>query len=291
LSEFIKYPKVKYVGEPENRDLWNSRVYVEEKIDGANFRFGWIGGVFRFGSRNVELTKAGDSIPKNFRKAVEFVQSIKDKLRPCYIYFAEATIPHTIQYDWSKMPYILGFDIWDCEQHRFVDYDLKVKMFEEADIQPVPLIKVLNSKPSQEELKQIIPMSQFYDGTAEGVVFKNYRDQVIAKLVSKKFKEVNRSIFGKHKKEIKDETEKFVEYAFSPQRIEKKIYELRDEGYELSMKMMQELIYRLVEDAFTEEWRYLFFKFDTVSFKRARKMLSKRAQNILRMIIARESLR
>lgn len=288
---FIKYPKVKTLGSKENVGIWAGKVYVEEKIDGANFRFGILDDVFRIGSRNVDLTNVNPKdYPKRFRPAIMYAMEIKDNLEPNMIYFAEATIPHSIQYDFSKMPPIIGFDIYDAVKCRFLNYDEKIKLFEKADIEVVPLVKVLNDMPTKDELENIIPMSKFYDGSAEGVVFKNYEAQIFAKLVSEKFKEVRKDVFGRTKKEMKDDTVKFVEYAFSPARIEKKIYELMDEGYTLDMRMMKSLIDRVVEDAFIEEGKTLFYKFGEVNFRRARKMLSRRTQNVLKMIIARNSL-
>ena len=85
--EFIRYPKIYRVGHKNTRDIFSNpedEIIVEEKIDGANFRFGVIDGKLRFGSRKVDLTDKNDY--GQFKKAVEFVKSLDtSKMRPNHI--------------------------------------------------------------------------------------------------------------------------------------------------------------------------------------------------------------
>jgi len=292
---FIKYPKIKRLGHEETKGIWDGKVIVEEKIDGANFRFAYdpISGRAIWGTRNVSYaTVPEERWPKRFEKQWRWVLEHRDSLRPGYIYFAEAVIPHTIQYDWNRFPApLIGFDVWDIKEERFVPYPKNKEMFEGIGLPFVPVVEVLNGKPSVEEFEKLVPKSQFYDGTAEGVVLKNYDNGIFAKILSEKFIEANRLVFGKSKKEIKDETEKWFEYLFSPRRIEKTIERLVDEGHKLSMAIMRDLIYEVMKDAMEEEGFEFISKASAVDVRRMRKLLSRRCQNILQRYIAMESLK
>ena len=154
----------------------------------------------------------------------------------------------------------------------------------------MPVVDILDGKPDQEKLEELIPKSAFYDGEAEGVVLKNYDNGVFAKVLSQKFVEANRSVFGKSKKEIRDETERWFEYLFSSRRIEKTVERLVDEGHPLDMTLMRELIYTVMRDAVEEEGFEFISRANAVDIRRMRKLLSKRCQNILQRKVAEASL-
>lgn len=291
--EFIKYPKIKRLGHEDTRGIWDGHTVVTEKIDGANFRFAFDPGVgIRWGTRNVDYTTVlPENWPKRFEKQWKWVLENRDVLQPGYIYFAEAVIPHSIQYDWERFEApLIGFDVWDMNTGTWVPYPENRRMFDAIGLPFVPVVAEFDGVPDVGDFEKLIPKSQFYDGIAEGVVIKNYEKGVFAKVVSEKFKEVNRSVFGKSKKEIKDETEKWFEYLFSPRRIEKVIDGLLDEGRNLDMRLMKDLIYRTMQDAAEEEAYELFKRADTVDFRKMRKMLSKRCQNILQRRMAMRSI-
>lgn len=289
----IKYPKIRRLGHEENLRIWNSIVFVEEKVDGANFRFGVDdNGKLHFGTRNVELTNVPEEqYPKRFRRAIEYVKELAPKLTRGYIYFAECMIPHTIQYDWDNVPILVGFDIYDTHNKQFLSYEEKLEEFERICIEIVPLVIVLENKPDVEQLNNIIPKSKYYNGMAEGVVFKNYTLGVFAKLVAERFKEHNTMVFGASKKKnIKDETKKIFEMYFTPARIEKVIWKLHDVGHPLNMIMMKYLIREVIKDVVEEEGFTIFMKSKYVDLYKLRKLISKRCVNVLQRVIAEQSL-
>lgn len=295
MYDFPKYPKIKRLGHKETKGIWDGTVVVEEKIDGANFRFMYdpeLG--LRWGTRNVDYTTVNPrDWPKRFEKQYEWVQEQAEAVAkfPGYVFYAEAIIPHSIQYDWKKFPApLIGFDVYDVENNEWIPYPENRELFKRIGLPFVPVVDVLKGKPSLEKFEELVPKSQFYDGIAEGVVLKNYDNGVFAKILSEKFVEVNRSIFGKSKKEIKDETEKWFEYLFSPRRIEKTIERLVDEGYELDMALMRDLLYAVMKDAMEEEGFEFISRANAVDIRKMRKMLSKRCQNILQRKIAETSL-
>ena len=293
--EFPKYPKIRRLGHEETKDIWNGKVVVEEKVDGANFRFMYDPelGTIRWGTRNVDYTGVPmEQWPRRFEKqwrwVLEHVGAIK--MWPGYVFYAEAVLPHTIQYEWNRFSApLIGFDVL-TPGGTWLPYPYNREMFRNIGLPFVPVVEVLNGKPSLEKFEELVPKSQFYDGIAEGVVLKNYSNGVFAKILSEKFIEANRSVFGKSRKEIKDETEKWFEYLFSPRRVEKTIERLVDEGHNLGMELMRDLIYEVMKDAMEEEGFEFISKANAVDIRRMRKMLSRRCQNILQRKIAEQML-
>ena len=292
--EFPKYPKIRRLGHEETKGVWDGTVVVEEKIDGANFRFMYDPELdaVRWGTRNVDYTGVDMADwPRRFERQWRWVLEHSDRLAefPGWVFYAEAVLPHTIQYDWDRFPApLIGFDVLTPEG--WLPYPENKEAFEAIGLPFVPVVDILTQKPVLEKFEELVPKSAFYDGTAEGVVLKNYDNGVFAKVLSEKFVEANRMTFGKNKKEIKDETERWFEYLFSPRRVEKVIQRMVDEGHELSMKMMRELIYEVVADAVEEEGFEFFRRANTVDIRRIRKMLSKRCQNVLQRVMAERTL-
>ena len=280
--EFLKYPKIKKLGDRETVGIWDGEVVVEEKIDGANFRFMYYDGI-HWGTRKVDYTNISrENWPKRFEKQWTWVINNLPEKYPGVVFYAEAVLPHSIQYDWNrfKAP-LIGFDAYDLTTNSWVPYPQNKKMFEDIGLPFVPVVDILHTKPTLNEFNELIPKSQFYDGVAEGVVLKNYKNGIFAKILSEKFIEANHSIFGKSKKEFKDETDRWFEYLFSPRRIEKIIQQLYNEKGYLNMKMMKDIIQTTIQDAVEEEGIYFLSKASAVDIRRMRKNLSRRIQNIL----------
>jgi len=291
IDGFIRYPKIYRLGHEKNRGIFERGiVYVTEKVDGANFRFMNDGGRLRYGSRRRELTGVDDV--GQFRRAVEKVLEFEPgDLHEGWVYFVEYMIPHTIQYDWNRTPLFLGIDIWNGE--KWLSYDEAEKEFARLGIEIVPLVDVRDvSEIDEHYLDKVIPKSKYYNGEAEGVVFKNYDLQIFAKLVSERFKERNEKVFGKSKKKARQEgceaylLEKYV----PPRRVEKVIQALVDEGYRLSMELMTVLPRRVLEDVIEEEGAEIFRENCTVDFRKFRKLISRRCYNVLQRMLAVQSV-
>jgi len=290
---FKTYPKVFRVGHKNTQGIFNKGIIVvEEKLDGANVR--WMydtsRSLFRFGSRKVELTEAKD--PGQFRKFVEWLNehiSFSD-LEEDHIYFAEYMIPHTIQYDWDKTPLIIGFDVYNCNTEKFIPLDEAIELFKNIK---VPFVPVIDQRPFYEitpdYLDKVIPQSKYYNGTAEGVVFKNYETQQLAKLIAEGFKEVNEQTFGKGKKAAKKQSneEYILEKYCPPRRIEKVIKNLVEEwNLPLDMKLMTHLPKKVWNDIIEEEASSILNENITINLPRLRKMITKRCVNVLQRCMA-----
>jgi len=296
MSNFIKYPKIFRVGHKKVQGIFNEgTITIEEKMDGANVRFMYDSKQekLRYGSRKRELSDTPESELGQFKKFVEFIKQINiHDLEPDFIYYAEYMIPHTIQYDWHKVPLLLGFDVYDTTVGKFISEDLAKIYFSDIGIDFVPIIDKVKAKNiTKELLEDIIPESRYYNGKAEGVVFKNYYTQQFAKLVAEEFKEVNAQIFGKGAKQAKKESPELyiIEKYIPPRRIEKVIQNLINEGYNLDMSLMNILPKAVWQDVIEEEAVNILNENITLDLRKLRKMIPKKCVNVLqRMMMLKE---
>ncbi len=314
-NELIRYPKIFHIGTKNTEgfitpDAMDNEIVIEEKMDGANFRFGVIDGKFRAGSRRVDFTPLmyppnepttpvmNESALGQFFKAVMYAfANYADKLKDGYVYFAEYMIPHTLDYDWDNTPLLLGFDIYDVNVQRFLGYDEKIKEFQRIGMPTVPLVKRMKLRDlTVEEYEKLIPKSKYRDGVAEGVVIKDYARQWFVKVVTPEFREANLATFGagarkKAKKYSKDGAEWFVNAFVTRQRIEKIITKLVEEqGKEPEMTLMKYLPTAVLEDAWEEHWKDVIYENVVIDTKRMRSLAAKRCVRVLRAWLVKRAI-
>lgn len=296
---FIKYPKIKVLGADENKFIFsgeNEDIVVEEKVDGANTRFFVKNGKVYVGSRNVvfgDAEEKKDEVGRYEMATKLFLNRIKghEKEYDGLIFFGETMIKHTIDYDWVNIPSIIMFDIYDVKKGRFLNYHEKVRIFGKLKLPDVRLVGIFKSEEMREKVlngelnDDFVPKSAYYNGYAEGVVFKNYKQQVFAKLVRSEFREKNKMAFGASKKQGKNDEERLLFEYVTNARIEKQIFKMIDEGWDLDMKMMKELPIRVLNDVIEEEGKDIFGKNYVIDFRKFRKLISKRCVEVLKQVI------
>lgn len=317
-----KYPKLKPPGYDASEGLMRDRndvIYIVEKIDGANFRFELNeDNRLLFGSRNVVFSKNGDPLPieetnKQFRHSQEYVRENVDKDRIEEVisergrltFFGESMHKHSVDYRWEGKtpdsdPNFIGFDIYNNDKKKFLDFEEILEIFDYIGLETVPII----DKTTVEDLdigKIEIPKSKYREvnedaesefdrkGLAEGIVIINNSTKVRAKIVHENISEYSSpsKVSNYDNKNIN----KFVNRLVTDKRIEKNIEKLLNEKHykEVSMKMMEELPGRVVEDALSEEgWKFLcdeneiHMEFDDTSKKRVRKKISNKCVDIIK---------
>lgn len=302
-KEFIKYPKIKRLGDSENRGILTNRnvVIVQEKIDGANFRFMLKNGRLVFGSRNQFLgLEETNTFNKQFQRCIDYIKRTVDKSalqklsneKGSLIFFGEDCIKHTINYDWDRIPPFLGFDVYSFKKKTFFPFSSVDTMFYNIGLPTVPLILITDEKKDIQKLVKGINelKSEYYDGYAEGIVIKNYKRQLFAKVKHKDFAEKNREVFGYTKKHAKDDSEKFIAMYGTNARIEKMIFTFIDLGKKLDMKLMQLLPRQVYRDIFTEEYMDIAFTNWVLDLKKIRKILAHRCAIVLNQMIINNEL-
>jgi len=177
----------------DQKKLLNGKITVEEKIDGANV--GIIGTkpgeVFRTQKRG---SLVGPSEHEQFNRfkawTVGHADDFNSLPKGIIIYGEFMWATHHIFYN-SLPDWFICFDIWDnCE---YVSRLEKEEWCQQLNLQCVPLIYE-GPVASITELLDLLPGKSEYssDQEKEGIVVKNYKKQMRAKLVRPNFiKEVN----------------------------------------------------------------------------------------------------
>ena len=296
--EFIKYPKIHAFGHKENEGILEGVLLIEEKVDGANYRVmlndegKWV-----FGSRNCTLGKEGDKIGGNFERAVKwFLENVsRDKMVELERKFGklilclENCVKHTIDYDWSKIPPVLGYDVWSIRDERFLNQHDKTEVLTSLNIPSVPYITsgVWGKDILDNNLKNI-PKSMFREGVAEGITIKNYDKldefghQLMAKVIADEFKEVNHEAFGTSPKFCNNDTDKAVATWCTNHRVEKIIMKLIDEGVTHDMSMMMKLPKTMIDDIIAENSWEIIQSNLVIDFRKFRKRVATRCSIVLK---------
>jgi len=288
----MKYPKIKLLGHKDNDGILTKgdHLYIEEKIDGGNFRFMLTEeGKLFFGSRKVDLGDEDKDFEGQFHRCIEYIkeninQEYRERIGSSAVFFGESCTKHTVNYDWEKIPPCLIYDIYDLHKECFMNATKVHRSCRQMNLLMVPILEF--ARYGEGPIKTWIEKTEFpseyaLDGKAEGIVIKNYDKQLFAKIIDPRFKEKNKETFGKGKKWAEDDTERFIATYCTNMRIEKFIFKLIDEGHKLDRTMMKYLPVGVYKDIWEEEWQEIIFtKFvlDTNSIKKA---VAKRCLKVL----------
>ena len=298
IKIFIKYPKIKILGDRSNNGiLTTGKVVIQEKVDGGNFGFYVENEILYFASHNQNLTDSEQiektGIPKNWKGIEPVMKSWENdptQFDESLYYYGESLQKHTMKYN-DNIPGFIGFDILDINDDKFLNWNISKQLFEKMGLEFINIYAVidindlLSYKKYINYLQSLYQKSAYKEGSAEGIVIKNYDKQLFAKIVDDKFKEQNRKVFGHG--EIKKSTneDKIVETYATPGRIEKIIHKLHDEGNEIEMPMMQILFKKVVEDIFEEEIIEIYHNYSIINFKTLNNLVSKKCVKILKDVI------
>jgi len=284
----MKYPKIKLIGHGDNKELLldpEDEIVIEEKIDGANFRFMYHDGKFIWGSRTRELGEPSQD-NKSWARCIGYITRLMKKGEyNDFIFYGENCIRHSTPYDFDNMPPFLGFDIYNLDECKFIHWKDAKELYEDIDLHFVPVLGTVKAKDLKSYTDKDVPKSEYYDGQAEGIVFKNYGKQIFAKYVTAKHRETASKVFGGSKKWATNDTDKMVATYCTNPRIEKKIFELIHEGKELGMSLMKFLPTRVFEDIREEHYKDILCKGQKIDVGYFRKQIAKRCLNVLKMMI------
>lgn len=297
MGEFLKYPKIYHLGHEDTELVLadkNDTVVEEEKIDGANFRFYVRDNKLILGSHTQELAEVPD---KFWKRGVEYTKEKFDGRNlqnyDGYIFYAEMCVKHSVDYDWDKIPPILGFDIMYAETGQFMDWKEAKRIYESLGITFVPVIQECKVSELGELSEKRIPKSAYSATQAEGVVIKNYAKNVMCKIVSSKFKEVNRAAFGMTKSQARatQDNDEMVTAAYATNsRIDKAIFRLIEQGEKLDMTMMHKLPNAVVQDMYEENWREILNSNYTIDLRNIRRLVAARCVMVLKQVIINNML-
>ncbi len=305
-----KYPKIRELGDEENKDIFTSpddEIIIQEKVDGGNIRFHIKDdGTIIFGSRNQQMTSdegEDTNVSNNFNNCVRYVREILNKNMDKidlnrisnYIFFGECMVKHTINYNWQEIPPFLGFDVYDLEKEKFRGYREIKELYNMLGLETVPLVDIKKAKDIEQPSDEKVPNSKYIspseeDQKAEGIIYKNYDKGIFAKYVRQKFREKNRYTFGSSKKHAKDDNEFFLFQYCTNSRIDKCIFKILDEGNKLGMEIMGDLVNRVYKDIWEENWQEIAFSKRTIDTNTFKKSVSKRCLEVLKQMITNNQI-
>jgi len=299
---FLKYGKIKQLGHKDCAEIFSNPeddIYLQEKIDGANTRFIFKDNKLIFGSRNRQLTSDNGNetnVDKNFKKCLAHInEKVYSSGVPLskfehFIFYGECCTKHSICYNWEDMPPYLGFDIYDRKDQVYLNQDVAKKVFKDFGLEFVPCLEVKKAGDIKEFSDKDMPKSMYYSGQVEGIIFKNYTKQIMAKYVTDKFKEVNKNTFGLGKKWATNDNEIIVaKYCTNP-RIDKIIFKCVDDGNELEMGMMKHLPIAVYTDIMEEEGQEILFSNFSINFQDLRKQITRRCLAVLKSVMVNNAL-
>jgi len=290
---FIKYPKIKVLGDRSNEGIFNvpGKVVIEEKIDGANFAFYVLGGEIYFCSHNNNLTDSiqirETGIPKKWKGLVVVYNAfVKNPLRfnESYYYYGESMQKHSLLYD--NIPGFIGFDIFNMVSNTFLPYREARVTFHSLGLEFVNVYcEMYTTNLNLTNLEEIHNKSFYRDGKGEGIVIKRIENGytgLCAKIVDSEFIERQKS--PKIQKNSTQEQNIINEFCTSG-RVIKIIHKLEDSGEVIEMSTMRQLIRLVSNDILEEEIVYISKNYKSIDFKAFNKFLSKKIVKILKNYI------
>lgn len=281
---FRNYGKVHRLGKEETAGILIGRVWVQEKIDGANTSIWMEDGVLCTGSRTRKL---GEEDFNGFVSYVREHEGIKQLFseHPDWRLYGEWLVRHTIQYIETSYRKFYLFDIMDGEGN-FINPEIVKQLGEGYGILTVPLHGVFVD-PDPDKLKEFVGKSAFGD-RGEGIVLKNltfqnaFGDKVFAKMVTESFKEDNAVTFGGNNKHSDTYWEMYVvnKYMTLP-RVKKIMEKIQPQINEkLDMKHIPRVIHTAYHDMLTEEVWEFASKVESLNFKALSRCAQKKARQI-----------
>lgn len=230
------YSSIYSIGHKAVKDIFNTEVLIEEKIDGSQFSFGKKDGVLFMRSKGATIYEP--VADKLFKGAADYITSIQSQLQEGYTYRGEVlskTKHNTLQYARVPKHNVIIFDVDKADQDYLTSEEKRTEA-ERLDLETVPVFFQGKIK-TYEQLKSLFDTTSILgDAKVEGMVFKNYamygpdKKVLMAKWVSEVFKEVHNSEWSKANPTRSDLTTMIVRDLKTDARWEKVIQHLRDDG-------------------------------------------------------------
>lgn len=152
----------------------NDFVYVQEKIDGANFsiRYDVLTNSVLSYSRKRQL-----DFSNNLRGAFEWSQKLDvDKIRHWlgnnWILFGEWLVKYTVEYPQDKYQNAYFYDIYDVAEQRYMEQAVVRRVCQELGLNYVPVFYAGEFK-SWDNIMQYVGQTQMGGEYGEGIVVKN----------------------------------------------------------------------------------------------------------------------
>ncbi|EMA46557.1 RNA ligase family protein [Halobiforma nitratireducens] len=242
------YPAIPSVDAAPAELVEEGHLWLLEKVDGTHLRFQLQqSGLVRFGDRN-RVYDDPDDVPDPYQHAVRHVRENLDReaLRNAVedvedvVFFGEATSYRRIDYEWSRLPSFLGFDVWSANAETFRPPDAVQAIFDGIGLEPVNVFERERRARDFDPGSYAIPQSAWYDGPAAGVVIRDKRGR------RAKLRHSHVETAGEPAP-IDVSAEELAARIATQDRLETLTSRLEDEGQPVTFEPLYE---RVLEDAF-----------------------------------------
>jgi hypothetical protein len=175
-----EYPPIPDVADAPPDLLDSGHLWIQERIAGLHLRFRMNdSGLLAFGDRTRVFDRG--NVPLPYRHAVRHVREAfdRDALRQAaddpsaLVFFGEATVHRTLDYDWSRTPPFLGFDVWSGEREAFLPPDRVERAFDRLGLHTVNAVEKEVPARDFHADRYDLPASRWRDGPVAGVVVRN----------------------------------------------------------------------------------------------------------------------
>ena len=237
------------LGHPAVKDLFSVPVQVQEKVDGSFFAFGLFATAMNdpfFDDPSLELkirskrcVMVADAPEALFKPAVKAVKDRLHLLKSGWQYRGETLVKPThnaLSYDRVPKDNIILFDV-STDEETYLPYEELCAEAKRLDLEVVPQLFAGNIN-SASELRVYLDSTSILGGQkVEGVVIKPLtpmygpdKKMLFGKFVSEAFKEVHNSSWKGNNPSQKDIIQRMVEAYAHPNRFNKALIHLREEG-------------------------------------------------------------
>lgn len=288
--QVTSYQHVEKIGNSEVQGILQGKVWIQEKLDGANLSVAWDqeSDDFIICSRNNVVYHTGECHNKGFQKAIDYIKSefgFKQLFAECpdLILRCEYLTKHKVpvKKEFNGKVVIYDVEITPNDLRNDTDYDIYLTYDEafkasgdEVDEmsytwyrQTFPellwLTAITAINPTVEELQEWSKGHSDYFEYREGIVIKNYDftnkygRTKWGKVISPVF-DAKKSLKARSKLEVGELEQMFVDKFITPGYVEKEIHKIRDAKGDVSTKDMGQIIGRVPYELFQDEmWRFL----------------------------------
>lgn len=240
-----------------------------------------------FGTKSVMrgcLEDPIDSYSSELHSGISSLRNVdKEKIseyqddRGPIVWFAENMVPHTLDYNYESdpPPELIGFDVYlprqdtrsseDFEPNPYkekfigyVDHQEAMRMFEEIGIVRTPLIATIDDMSGVFDPEEFeVPVSEFADVKAEGVVIRSDSLKLRSKYVRESFREMHKTGMGSNADKSENPEQWILDYTVTPARIRKTIRKaVKNDG--LSFSTNEEFIDTVSEKVLYDAWKEEF---------------------------------
>lgn len=296
MSSWSSYPSIFALGHRAIKELFQTEVNVEEKVDGSQFSFGLVQtnnddngnpvdavySVFDNVPYALKIRSKGcvmntDAPEKMFSLAAATVRRLADegKLVPGWTYRGEylgRPKHNSLAYDRVPAGNIIIFDV-NTGNQEYLGYDDKTREAERLGLECVPLLHS-GRIGDAESVRRFLDTTSVLGGQCiEGVVIKPTRYNLygedkkvlFGKFVSEAFKEVHRKNWAETNPTNKDVIRQVIGDYATPARWNKAVLHLRERGMiEGSPRDIGVLIPEVIDDVFKDsqdEMKERLFKY------------------------------